>query len=54
MDAGTEGEVVRDKNLIEIIEMENINIVRGKIIKEKRFLDLNKVPIFKLEGSNVC
>lgn len=44
---------MRDKNLIEIIEIENRNIVGEKIIKEKIFLDLNKVPVFKLEGSYV-
>lgn len=33
---GIEREKVRDKNLIEITEIENRNNVRGKIIEEKK------------------
>lgn len=50
---GTAGEAVSGRNLIEMIETENRNNIREKT-KEKRFLGLNRAPIFKLEGPVVC
>lgn len=51
---GPEREKVRDQNLTEVTETGKRNNIKEERAKEKkRFLNLNKVPIFKLDGPNV-